>query len=269
MKKVLLVLGFCLSILSVQAAGYFDSNWYFYLFEESQTTFNKINKNFPQLKADNAFYQLFKDYEKYVYAMNYYDIDTISELGCNMYDGKYEVRGDYRTNKVPLSNYYANNLILTCGEGSTGFSVNIPSLRAKYGQNLSSAYNQWLDYKVNSLVKLNEGSLDTNPDNIRKEIIILENLLTANSDFVASADVAKELFSLFETYTRGIIYDNSWAFDYQTNKLNSEYKLSYEKYLKENTQSIFYPQVKVLYEQLKKNGFKKTESLRSWIQNQD
>ena len=129
-----------------QDDGYYRTDtWYKHQINNSIQDFKTNSSELSQYEKDLAFFSLIKDYEKYVYAMNYYDIDGISNLKCTYYNNKYKSDTDLRFNKIPLEEYYNLGLTLSCTEGMSAFRINKKLLIEKYGKNISSILKNYLE----------------------------------------------------------------------------------------------------------------------------
>lgn len=56
------------------------------------------------------------------------------------------------------------------------------------------------------------------------------------------------------------------AFNFDTCKLNSELKMSYEKYIKNYPNSLYYPIIKGYYDILKKNRFIQNDESSNYLE---
>ena len=86
-------------------------------------------------------------------------------------------------------------------------------------------------------------------------------LLKKNPKFIARREVDAELSYLLYKYMQ---HDNTNVYN-SNNQLNTEYKKSYETFLRENPDSIYYMLVKDYYQILKENNFKYVPAVKKWL----
>ena len=111
---------------------------------------------------------------------------------------------------------------------------------------------------------MQDGGLAVPPDTLREYIIFLEKFIEQNPDFILISDAKDFLESYLMTYLEGI--DNSPIFDkWNTRKMKTEFKESYEKFLSENKNSKYYPMVEELYNKSKENDFNWDRDFDAWL----
>jgi len=161
--------------------------------------------------------------------------------------------------------YYQRNWVkLSCIEGIYFYGVNSEYLIEKYGQYLSSAYNEWLKFIIKRETVMQDGGFMVPPDTVREYIILLEKFVNENPKFVLISDAKDILNSYLMIYLEGV--DNSPIFDkWNTRKMKPEFKESYEKFLSENKDSIYYPMVEELYHKAKTNDFTWDRDFEQWL----
>ena len=81
----------------------------------------------------------------------------------------------------------------------------------KYGEYLSSAYNEWLKFIIKKESVMQDGGFNVPPDKIREYIIFLEKFINENPDFILISDAKDILDSYLMIYLEGV--DNSPIFD--------------------------------------------------------
>jgi len=91
-------------------------------------------------------------------------------------------------------------------------------------------------------------------EDLEKRVIFWEKFLNDHPDFVKKSTVSDTLLLYSATYLKGS--GNSPIYDWDTKKLKSDIRKSYENFLKQNTQSKYHDIVKSQYTILKDNAFK-------------
>ena len=172
----------------------------------------------------------------------------------------------YYDNK-DLSVYYHNNWVkLISSEGSYYYGINYNYLINKYGQYLSKEYKEWLKHLSETEHLVEDACLNVKPDKLREYIVYLEDSITKNPDFLLNNDIRDRIKSYLSIYLEGM--DNSPVFDtWNTKRINTDFKSSYEKFLTENTNSKYYPMVEELYNKAKENNFMWDENFHDWHMN--
>ena len=91
-----------------------------------------------------------------------------------------------------------------------------------------------------------------------------EKFVKKYPDFTDIDGVNFTLNKYLDIYLMGL--DNTPVFTIWDNKMNPEFKSSYEKFLNENKDSKYYPMVEELYSKAKENNFNCDNKLREWHQ---
>lgn len=180
---------------------------------------------------DAAFYVLKQKLISIINALNENNTATPEEANCKNYLVK-----------------------IRTSEGTPYFAPNWKFIRERYGKYLSQAYNDWLAHLDASENIVEDAALMTTPDKLREYIIYLEDFVEKNQNFVDLTEVEKRLELYVNWYLHGL--DNSPVYDYSSGIMKSDYRLSYEKFLSENTESKYYPQVKKMYDRAKADAFR-------------
>lgn len=173
----------------------------------------------------------------------------------------------YYDNIDPNDSYYKNNWVKILGsEGSDYYEINYDYMIKKYGKYLSPANNIWLKHLSETESIVDDAALTTDPDSIRKYIILLEQFLKEYPTFVSKNDVKDRIKGYLNVYLLGM--DNSPIFDkWDSKKLNPGFKASYEKFLSENKDSKYYQMVEEIYNKAKSNNFNWDENFDDWLMN--
>ena len=149
-------------------------------------------------------------------------------------------------------------------EGEQYFILNWKFLKEKYGKYLSKAYNDWLIHLDQTEKIVDDAALRIDHDQLRVYLIELENFIDKNPDFIAIKEVKARLNWYLMIYLSGL--DNSPIYDKYGNLfMLQDVKLSYEKFLSENSSSKYLPLVKKLYETAKKYNFKWNTQIEKWF----
>ena len=159
--------------------------------------------------------------------------------------------------------YYKNNWVkLTMTEGSYYYALNDAYIEKKYRKHISSTYSEWLRFLDKNAKIFEDGGLAIPVDDLRKNIIKLENFIEENCNFAALFQVKNELELYTHVYMMGS--DNNPIFDkWNTKKMYPEYKKSYEKFLLKNKNSNYYPMVKEFYDKAKENDFEYNKAVKN------
>ena len=193
-----------------------------------------------------------------------------NDLAFSKLQNKFIKAADFLNEKYPdkidiTDIYYQKNWIkLSCIEGIYIYAVNSDYLLEKYGQYVSSAYKEWLNFIIKRETVLQDGGFIVPPDTLREYIIYLEKFVDQNTDFILISDAKHLLQSYLMIYLEGV--DNSPIFDkWNTRKMKPEFKTSYEKFLSENKDSKYYPMVEELYNKSKANDFTWDRDFDVWL----
>lgn len=158
-------------------------------------------------------------------------------------------------NNAELSMKHTDSMVkIRTSEGTPYFAPNWRYIRERYGKYLSQAYNDWLAHLDASENIVEDAALMITPDKLREYIIYLEDFIEKNQNFVDLTEIEKRLELYVNWYLHGL--DNSPVYDYSSGVMKSDYRLSYEKFLSENTKSKYYPQIKKTYDQAKADAFR-------------
>jgi len=90
-------------------------------------------------------------------------------------------------------------------------------------------------------------------EDLEKRVIFWEKFLNDHPDFVKKSTVSDTLLLYSATYLKGS--GNSPIYDWDTKKLKSDIRKSYENFLKQNTQSKYFEIVKSQYNIIKEHAF--------------
>lgn len=156
---------------------------------------------------------------------------------------------------TPEEASYKNYVVkIKISEGTPYFAPNWKFIKERYGKYLSRAYNDWLAHLDASEKIVEDAALMITPDKLREYIIYLEDFIEKNRNFADLTEVEKRLELYVHWYLHGL--DNLPVYDYSSGIMKSDYRLSYEKFLSENTKSKYYPQIKKMYDRAEANRFK-------------
>jgi hypothetical protein len=101
-------------------------------------------------------------------------------------------------------------------------------------------------------------------EELRKRIIRWENFHENHQELLeAKTEIKPKLNNLVTIYLNGT--DNSPIYDYKTNRLDGNLKISYESFLKKNRASSFYKLIKTAYDIYKKHDFNKNDELTEFL----
>ena len=114
-----------------------------------------------------------------------------------------------------------------------------------------------------------DAALTVSWDELRQRIIRWENFAKNHPDLPETERIIKpQLRRMMQWYLIGI--DNTRAYDYDdtyggTAKINAELLKSYENFIRENTDSSYFPLIQGVYDILKKYDFKCRRELGDYI----
>lgn len=103
-------------------------------------------------------------------------------------------------------------------------------------------------------------------EQLRKRISAWEQFLKNHSDFHENPEIKDYLNIYIRTFITGM--DNSRICNFETRKLRPEIKAAYEKYLKNNQNSMYYKLVKDYYEMLENNKFIVPDDINEYLKRQ-
>lgn len=195
MKKFLIIFLYLIAfVLSVNADEIASSEYFLkeinnYLIKY-QCNINSANKNY-----DKDFYNLQKSYENLVFMMNTNNVDNISDIRCRTINGKYKLEGNVDSTNFNIQKYTDIGLGFYCTEAMSVFIVNYNWLEKHYGRKLTKEYKFWLKY-LKQPVPFEEGMLNTNKKNLKKQIKNLETFISTHPDFIGINDIKNELNKL-------------------------------------------------------------------------
>ncbi len=197
---------------------------------------------------DSEFYSLIKTYYK-----------TTEKINEDLFE-----KNNY--DDIPDKDYRNCWVKVLASEGAPYYVLNYSYLANKYEPYISQTYRDWLIFQGKTVHIVEDAGLTVTPDKLREYIIYLEKFTKKNPDFVALEDVKNMNFAFVNMYLAGL--DNTPVFDWASNTMNPEFKASYEKFLKSNTDSQYYPTVKIMYEQAEKYRFVNTQKFEHWMINE-
>lgn len=142
---------------------------------------------------------------------------------------------------------------LDCFEGNPWFVLNSSYLANRYEKYISPAYKYWLDHQNNNRNWIRDAGLTISYEDLRKDIIDLEDFIQKYPDFIFRNQVEQTANGYMNVYLSGM--DNTPIHEFGTYVMLDECKKSYEQFLKENTSSKYYDTVKDFYNQAKKHNF--------------
>ncbi len=231
--------------LDIQEAGlsplgkYIDNakNLYFKTFtaEDSQET------------RDAAFMVFHKYYAKIITEIN---------KGFN-FDGSFDSIQAQRTEAEKLGLQYGYK-IGTRGEGTFAAEEDTDYLLKTFAKNISTPFVAYFTFAKKSRNYAFDGGLSISHEELRKLIILGDDIVKKYPDFKTTSLVEAILKKLVSSYMLGL--DNTPVYGGKRILL-PEVKKSLENFLKENKQSTYYPLVKYSYDLLKRNGFKMTDKV--------
>ena len=208
---------------------------------------SEFNSNIaPEIKSftggDKSFTKLYNKYKEATFKLNDLDREQIN----------------------PKDEYYKNNWIQVLpAEGEYYYALNYKHLANEYKNRISREYYLWLMFLEKNQRTVEDGGLMVNPDKIREYLIFTEEFMKKYPDFVLIEDVELEQIGFRSIYLFGI--ENTPVFDLANgNRMNPDYKKSYEKFLKKNKTSKFCPEVKEFYNKAKENNFVRDDNFEKW-----
>ena len=171
---------------------------------------------------------------------------------------------NYCSDIDPKNPYYKNNWVkIIETEGSYYYALNFKYIAKKYQKTISNEYYLWLMFLDKTSGSVSDGGLITETDNIRKYLIFMENFTKNYPNFVRIDDVKMLELQYRYIYLFGL--DNTPIFDqYDTKKMNLDYKKSYETFLSKNKDSKYYPMVSEFYNKAKENNFMWSKTFDDW-----
>lgn len=160
--------------------------------------------------------------------------------------------------------YYKNNWVrMTETEGYCYYSLNFKYIANKYRKSISKEYYLWLMFLDETSEIIKGGGLLVEADNIREYLIFMENFINDYPNFVRINDVKTLESEYISIYMFGL--DNTPIFDkYDTGKINTNYRKSYETFLVKNKDSKYYPMVSEFYTKLKENDYIWDDNFEKW-----
>ena len=195
----------------------------------------------------------------------FYDNDVRFSSLQDKYTEAIDILNDDFFDKIkPNDPYYKDNWVrMTETEGCSYYSLNYKYIANKYKKFISQEYYSWLMFLEETSETIKGGGLMTKTDNVRNYLIFMENFIKAYPNFVRIEDVKSLEEQYLFIYMFGL--DNTPIFDkYDTKKMNSDYKESYEAFLAKNKNSKYYPMVKEFYTKAKKNNYIWDEAFENW-----
>lgn len=134
-------------------------------------------------------------------------------------------------------------------------------------KDIPESWIEWLKLKEKYKNVWDEGGANLSANAKYNAILEIECFIRKYPNFIALMEVEQELKHFMFDY---LSYYEEYCtqFNFDTKKLKNEYKISYEKFLCENKQSIYYPIVKKYYTKLKLNLFKNSNSIQTWVRNE-
>ncbi len=151
-------------------------------------------------------------------------------------------------------------------EGNVQPNADNAYLARTFGNIVSPYMKAYLSFARKTEHMAEDAALRIEPDEIRERIILGENLIKVNPDSIIAAKIKPVLDDLFYYYLFGL--DNTPVYgDSVQNQINPNTKSSYQRFLKENKNSKYYPLIKATYDVLKKNNFIYSNKVKSAISN--
>ncbi len=139
------------------------------------------------------------------------------------------------------------------GEGMFGVMDNTPYLLKTFGSSISSAWQSYFIFikQIDSII--GDAALFISYDALR-ERLVLGDAIVRKYPYSKVAEMIKKTTDWMATiYVFGL--DNTPVYAFDTMKLLPEVKSSYEKFLRENKNTTYYPMIDALYAFLKKDNF--------------
>lgn len=198
--------------------------------------------------SDALFYEYLKTFQNQVELMNKWNVEDIQNF-------------DNGRNKDAMTTLcLKNNLKIEYSEVGAYFVPNYENVLIQNKSCLTPQMITWLEYLKNNVQIVDDAALNIPIDNVRTNIISLENLIKNNTGFVAKDDVIRELNDNALIYTTN--FDNTPMYDAETKTLKSDYKESYKKFITENKTSAYYDDILNFYTLLESNGFKEIKDFK-------
>ncbi len=148
------------------------------------------------------------------------------------------------------------------GEGTFGAIPDTNYLSKTFGKFLSNDFKAYFTFIKNSQGYAQDAGLMIGHDELRKLIILGDAIAQKYPDTKLSTQILGELEFMVGSYLAGL--DNTPIYGAKR-KLEPEVKASFERFLRENKKSTYYPTVKAVYDMLKKNNFTVTQKVLSNI----
>ena len=244
---------------------------------EPQEMGNQTDETQEAVENDEKRYDVLY-YEKYIKANedNFYSNAKAGEINDKLFEQLFityiktaDIMNEEVANELDLDdvqdNYYKTSWIkIWAEEGNPYYDLNRQYLAKKYEKYISPAYYEWLNHLDKTAKLTNDAALTITPDELREYIVYLEKFKEKYPDFVDINGVNLILNGYLEIYLMGL--DNTRVFIDWENKMNPEFKSSYEKFLSENKDSKYYNMVEELYNKAKENNFKCDNKLIEWHQ---
>ena len=232
-------------------SGMLQTSQYYYVtyFKPNQEKLAEKIKNSKKFD-DNDFHEFMLTFSNKITEMNRHGIDNINQATCSNHAILTNNKEIYEKSGIKIKE---ENCIYS-------FSEDWDYLYNAYSGAISEEYGMWLKYLANNFDHTPEHK-NYKASELKNNILFLEELLIKNPRFIAAKDVDAELSQMLYKYMQ---HDNTNVYN-SNNQLNPEYKKSYENFLRENTESIFYMLVKDYYQILKENNFKYTPPVKEWL----
>lgn len=217
--------------------------------------FQLFSLNDSQLLRDEAFLLFQKKYKKIIETLQ----DEIGSIvGLDVHD---QIKKDYWVvNEKRLKdkeNYYKHYGIKV----SFIYKGYLPDIDYNYLINqfktyISPSMKEYLAFclKESNQQVIDEGEILISWDELRKRLLYLEAFINKNPNFVAKKDVQEHLNWYLDLYTG----EKSSLYSYAKNNINyirTDIKQSFERFLKQNKDSKYYPQVLKKYKLLERYNF--------------
>lgn len=174
---------------------------------------------------------------------------SISYNGVNFDDCDYFP--DEKKTKELEKHFKKMGLILTSMEGCFYVEEDNNFTIQNFGKFLSPSWREYFALRVKENNRfVNDGSLIISWDELRQRIIYWEDFIKKYPRFPENNEIKAKLADYVEVYI-----DGPDGYNNQNGNLIPELKQSYEKFLKNNKASKFYPTIESWYLLLKKNKF--------------
>ncbi|MBP3847785.1 hypothetical protein J6I39_08570 [bacterium] len=225
--------------------------YYVDVFVPANENFSRIREKRKKIVYDEELFSYLSVFQATIQEMNQLGVDNIQEATC-------------KNHKILDKNkeiYQSIGIIPVERQCKYVFEPDWTTIYNTYSNLVSPEYRQWLEYLANEY-KVPKSRVDS-AESIKENILYLENFLIQNKQFAAKNDVLAESSKLLNKYVQ---YGDTNVFDSNKN-INKEYKKSYEKFLTENSDSIYFTLIKDYYILLKENSFKYTPKVKEWLDN--